>query len=235
MYAFGRDFNYASSLLYYLDPAKYILPFAPYNNNLYVMLISQNFLLYLVLAIGFTLWTIFFIPMNIMITSRILLAMSFDRLLPRRLAEVSAKHATPTYATAIMVGIGLAWIALMVTYPALYALALAFNFIIPLFLGNLSGFLFPFRMKRVYENSPIKYSIGGVPAISICGGLGAAFFAVIGYEFATNNLLFVNAPFPVELTIGVFASGLVLFVIAYLYRKSEGLDLMLAYKEIPPE
>ena len=235
IYAFGRDFNYAANLLYNLDPAQYVPPMAPYNNYFYNMLLSHNFVLYLVMAIGFAAWSIYFIPMNTMITSRILLAMSFDRLLPQKLASVSERHATPTYATGFMVFIGMLSMVLMVTYPALEALALAFNFIIPIFLGNLSRVVFPFRLKALYESSAIKYDVAGIPLVSICGTIGMVFMAVIGYEFATNNLLFANAPLPVELTFGVFASAVFLFVIAYIYRKRKGLDLMLSYKEIPPE
>ena len=90
-------------------------------------------------------------------------------------------------------------------------------------------------MKTLYQNSPIKYSIAGILAVNICGAIGASFLAAVGYAYATNSLLFVNAPFPLELTPGMFTSGVLLFIVAWIYRKRKGLDLMLAYKEIPPE
>ena len=53
--------------------------------------------------------------------------------------------------------------------------------------------------------------------------------------FASNNAYGVNSPFALMGVLVVTLSAPLLFAVSYLYRKRQGLDLMLVFKQLPPE
>jgi hypothetical protein len=57
----------------------------------------------------------------------------------------------------------------------------------------------------------------------------------LDYMFLTQDVLFANSPNSLALILGISVSGLLVFFIARAYRRSQGIDVDLAYQEIIPE
>jgi len=51
----------------------------------------------------------------------------------------------------------------------------------------------------------------------------------------TNSVYGVNSFWSLVAVVLTVVAGLLIFIASYAYKKSKGLDLMLAFKQIPPE
>jgi cytochrome c biogenesis protein CcdA len=74
-----------------------------------------------------------------------------------------------------------------------------------------------------------------VPVISIAGVLSTFILLGVGYLFLTNSVYGVNSFYSLLAIVLSILLGVAIFGVAYAYRRSTGLDLMLAFKQIPPE
>lgn len=173
--------------------------------------------------------------------SRMLLAMSFDRLLPEWMGKVNKKGAP--YA-AIWLGIGVA-VALTVVFEVLPNIAevlfwSSFASLAGVTLTVIAGTIFPWRMKDVYEVSPAsQYRLGGIPLVTAIGIIGTAFMLTMSLTNLFNSTfgLFGTGAARVGL---VFAVALILvaaigYVGAKWYRRSTGIDILLNFAAVPPE
>lgn len=82
----------------------------------------------------------------------------------------------------------------------------------------------------VKVNTLRKLQLGGVPLVSVMGLIGLVYVSYIAYSFwmATVDVG--------RYTILAMAlSGLIIFYFAKWHRKSQGIDLELIFKQIPPE
>jgi APA family basic amino acid/polyamine antiporter len=100
-----------------------------------------------------------------------------------------------------------------------------------------AAIIYPYRRRDIFDNADKISSrrIGGVPVITIFGLLTLVSSVIIVYSVVAPIL---TATFPTVLVEGIIPSfiiGVILFVIAWVVRKSQGLDLSLLQKEIPPE
>jgi hypothetical protein len=114
----------------------------------------------------------------------------------------------------------------------------AFAQIITLGIGCLAASLLPFKRKDLYETAPIRGYIGPIPKLTLIGILGAIGAALIVINFARDSSSGVNpsaAPTMFWVSLGMFPAGFVLYYISAAIRKRQGVDIGLAFKEIPPE
>jgi amino acid transporter len=167
--------------------------------------------------------------------SRVIFAMSFDRMLPSRLADVNPRFGTPVKALVVA---GVAAILCVYFWFAGFASALINGGIILSFIYLIAGIaaiVFPYRMKSTFEASAVNYRLGGIPVISIVGVAMVGLWAWILEAALTSPALGVLGAPVYTLTVVLFGSGLVAYFIIKGYWKSKGVDISLAFKEIPPE
>jgi amino acid transporter len=221
------------------------LPVQP-TVNLLISLTTPSWLGFLInlnVSLGF-----FLVALSYFMTfSRILFAMAFDRILPEKIASVNDKYHSPHLAV-LIIGVFTTIFATMIWFAGWAAaylntsLAEPIAYIIP----GLAALLFPIVKKDLYKstvkNLPgwLSAEIAGVPVVSL-GGLAV----VLIWGFAVYSLLFpvtayqylgASAPLAIGLTIVLVVFGLVLFEASRLYhKKKDGIDIILASKEIPPE
>jgi drug/metabolite transporter (DMT)-like permease len=92
--------------------------------------------------------------------------------------------------------------------------------------------LFPFVRKELYNASPIaRYKMGSVPLVSVLGAITFGFFAFLIYEAAASSSPSSIATFVVATLI----FGSIYFVSRLYHKKRDGMDISLAYAQIPPE
>jgi hypothetical protein len=96
--------------------------------------------------------------------------------------------------------------------------------------------ILPFRKKQLYANSPIaRYKILGLPLLTVTGFVTAAFLGFNLWHWFTNDLYAVNNSDSLWFMFGMYLLALIIYIVAKVYRKQQGIDLSAVYKEIPVE
>jgi basic amino acid/polyamine antiporter, APA family len=192
-------------------------------------------LLFLMMA-GIVVIGAYLVPSQILYPTRMLFAWSFDRLIPKQVADVSPRTNSPIIATVITI---IACEILLALYGTNQI-----TFINPILIfgtecliGSIAALLMPFlpKSRDFYNNSIIKREILGIPAITV-----AAFFAIIFWGTAlyialTRSSLGANAASNIRIWIGVFVAPIIYYLAVKFFRRREGLDLTATFAELPPE
>lgn len=233
----GYDFLSSASYVYNYAPANYPLGVPPFV-NFFASLLSGNAILNVIIGISWIVWPVAMALLIMVGYSRLLFAWSFDGVLPRALADVNERTHSPL--KAVVVSFVAAWIGLWLTINVTQFLTfLAFSLLLSLvfwFSVAIAGALLPFRLPKVFEASPARRRIGGIPVITIAGLVLALWVLAEFYWALTVPGLFIpNAGEGILVTGGVMAVGAVIFIASWYVRKSRGFDPNYVYREIPPE
>ncbi len=179
--------------------------------------------------------------MDLIVLSRLFFAWSFDRLLPSGITHVSDRFKTPTYAIGVswILGIIFGALTLVPTYNIAAFLAAAGWLVFTTFLAvGLTAIVFPFAKKKLYDTMPMKASVGGVPVLTIAGILSAILFGMMASVYIWSPTYAAAGGTWGDLTTGIlvffYIVAIVIYFGAYAYWRNKGLDLSLAFKEIPP-
>ena len=232
--SFGESFleNWSSLAASGTAPVPGIGGFIPF----FALLVYQNIPLYFVMFIALWLPTFFAgVPLFISQT-RYMFAMSFDRILPEKVASVSDRFHTPVVAT-ILVFIGaMLGLSLMAILPNSGEFATAtfavftFGFIIP----ALAAIIFPFRRKQMYEDAFVAKKKFILPLISWLG-VGSAVYLIYSTWLAHQSGSLPIDSSSLTLYGAIYVLGILVLVIGYFRARVKGLPLELVFKEIPPE
>ena len=230
--ALGTDFYRAIGYLWW--NAANPLPMQPYLPA-FVGIMNPNPVVYLVVSLSYLIWGVWFVPQNIMLNSRTMLAWGFDRIVPKKFAEVSEKYHVPIFNILVVFVIAAIFLVIYATTAWVTMVSSIFALsIIAAFVG-LAAIVFPYRRKPLYEASAVKWSVGGVPVLSILGFLTLLGCLFLGYFYLSQDVLLANSIYSLYMIAGIFISGFLIFFIARAYRKTQGIDVDLAYQEIIPE
>jgi APA family basic amino acid/polyamine antiporter len=174
------------------------------------------------------------------VTTRVLFALAFDRLLPVSVAKVNERNHAPMVAIAIVVVVGIGF-CILTTYANLsniVALESLFFALILLAGGIAATFLALRRPDLVLKPGETDVARWlGVPTITWIGGLttALALFTIIEVIIHSNVYGKFNAQSVTTLVV-VLAAGPVIYLIANaLRRRRNQLDLTMAMRELPPE
>lgn len=178
--------------------------------------------------------------------TRVMVAMSLDRLLPEQVSRVSERFHTPVNAHVIYF---LASIPVILLYNnfvygtgddtttwASLTLGVTFACGYVFVATALAGALMPFRAKALYEASPgSAYTVAGFPLVTLVGLLGFVTGCIFLYLFATNAELGLNSELAYRVVGGVLLFSAIWYVVTKLVRRSSGINVDYAFREIPPE
>jgi amino acid transporter len=213
--------------------------------------LTANPLVVLIIGIGFLL-NGFQIVCNCYIgMTRVLVAMSLDRLLPEWFSKVNERLHTPVNAhlayflASVPVILGYNLVTAPFSWTHL-TLGVTFGCGYVFIITCIAGALLPYRAKALYEASPgAKYKLGEIPMITVLGVLGGVIgvFMVGAYLVAPqlgvlgtwDFSAFPSSLLPQIIAIGIIVISWVWYVIAKNSQKSKGIDVDFAFKEIPPE
>lgn len=231
--AFGYDFQGALSYNAAVVPeaSTSITPYFPFLTGI----LTNNVLVTGVIAAAFVAWIYFWIPAELIYAQRTMIAWSFDRLAPEKLGYVSPRFHTPVIAIVIttLIAVAFMWVIAFTSYGTL---VLIYGILICWGSTMLGGILLPWRRPEMFARSPFaSWKVGGVPVLSLVCGASLAFFAWVFYLLwqdpiaaghSSRNLISIGA---------LFGAGIVWYLGVRLYRKSQGVDVDLAFREIPIE
>ena len=234
---FGNDFM--GSVTYLSNNGLKSYPFvAPAFFFFFVSMLTKSSILIAIISISFIAAFVAALPATFIIATRNLFAWSFDRILPEKLNSVNPRTRSPLVANVVVLVVTLIYLALIV-YGSSTFLEIFFTAglaeLLTFMVVAITGMVFPFRRKAMYDSSPIKQSIGGIPVISIFGLLSLGVYILFFYPLATNNALGANTTKGIWATVIIALIGIILYPISYLVNRSRGVDLGLAFRELPPE
>ena len=244
----GTEFLYiAGAGFWSLIPEASISGFNLWPNILAIALTASP-LVVILIAIGYILNSFQIVNNCYIGVTRIMVAMSLDRLLPAWVSKVNERLHTPVNAHLIyfLASIPVIWAYNKVGGWIGLALGVTFACGSVFAASSLAGALLPYTAKEVYEASPgAKYKLGNIPWVTILGGIGAVFgFAmVLAFLFAPQLGVLGNwnfEDFPKNLWSQIIAFGILLlsgvwYFIAKAAQKRRGINVDYAFKEIPPE
>ena len=170
--------------------------------------------------------------------TRVMVAMSLDRLLPEWVSRVSARFHTPINAQIAYFVASIPVILLYSLWGQWYSLTLGVTFACGyvFVVTALAGALLPYRAKALYEASPgAQYKLGGLPMVTVVGIVGAVVGGIMVAMFIFYDGLGLNTELAHRVVIGVLVVAVVWYWLAKLIQKSRGIDVTYAFKEIPPE
>ena len=173
-------------------------------------------------------------PLTIAAT-RYIFAWSFDRVLPERISSVSERLHTPIIATLIAFVVATLGAVLIIFFPqatpGVIVPIFTFGYILP----ALSGLLFPYLRKDLYEAVfVVKRKILGIPVVTWLGGVSLVSLIIGTYSLRIGGFMNFTLPDYIFYALA-YGVGIVIFVASYYYRRRQGVDITLAFKEIPPE
>ena len=200
-------------------------------------ILTKSPLITVLTSLGLALWMWMWIPAMHTFGVRAIVAWAFDRVAPAPIGRISETYHTPIVAITVTTIVNLIFMALFVFTPwfskiviLIEAAVLAWSVV----LG--AGMFFPYLRPQIYEKSPIaSRKIFGLPIMTV-----ACFLGFIAAQFYFWTLYFdPNAaghdPTQVMIVAGVFVLGFAFYYIMKLIRRSQGIDVTLAFKEIPIE
>jgi amino acid transporter len=183
------------------------------------------------IGLGWILWEVAILAYGIIVLSRYLFAQSFDRFLPEKISSVSPKRSSPTIAllvelvgTLLLIGLASFFYGTLVSlYGAVIASMIYFVFI------GVASVRYALKNEKGQSKA----------LLATAGLLMAIVFAYITYQFLAYNAVWSPPGWPSNwLGFGWAAASFILGVVIYAVSKSyyskRGIDITLAYKELPP-
>jgi len=210
------------------DALKGIMPAIMPSVPFFAGSIAGNGIIGGIIAACCSLWFANTVPPVYTMVSRVLFAMSFDRALPEKISEVTARGA-PIWADSIagifsIVGAVIAYLGIDVILGILdYT---SFNFF---WLYGLALMLLPYTKPEIYKRSPIQWSIGGVPAAVIVGLLSLISGLICTYIGIEEFNVYMNFFAAIMIAVGMAAY-------AWMAHRNvaRGIDVSKIYAELPP-
>jgi amino acid transporter len=212
---------------------------APYFTTL-AGILANNVLLAVLIMAAFVAWFWFWIPAEIAYGTRTMIAWSFDRLVPSHVGYVSRRFHTPVVA----IGIGTAGSIVFMWLIAFHGIALLtlIEALLVIWGSALAAaIVFPWTGRQFFKASPAKaYRVAGLPLMSVVGALGTAFFVVAFVllwrdDNAAGPLLGHAHRTELWIVVGSLLAGAAWYVANKLVRRRQGVDVDLAFKQIPIE
>jgi len=209
--------------------------FYSFNFWTLAMGVTNNVALQYVIGIGWILWNVAILSYGIIVFARYVFAQGFDRFLPTRLAKIS-RFGSPLSAHALDLVITIGLVAVFASFyeslSALFAAVIAS--MIYFFVVGISAVIYAKRNE--------KGSSKGI--LSLAGILMSLVFLFIIYQFIANPTVWGTSATVAGIpgtdvayayAAGSFIAGAIIYLASRSYHKKRGIDIGLAYKEIPPE
>ena len=232
----GREFMHAYG---YVTAAGEVATPAGGNIPGFAMMMTGSPILMILLSLGFIAIGYYFATCVFLNMTRVLTAMSMDGVLPAWFSKVNQKYHAPINAAifylVLAVGFNLwfRWdpdVSQTMTYGG------AFTSVGVIAVTGFAGIFFATRAKTIYDVSPIaRYKLGPLPLITVCGAI--TFLAAGGVTLM--NLIYPELGFTTTAARLLLLLSLVVAAVWFFayraFQKNRGVDIDLAYRQVPPE
>ena len=236
--AVGTEFLYVAGAGYWAGVGEATIAGFWLWPNIIAVALTASPLVIIVIGLGYILNSHQIVHNCYIGMTRVMVAMSLDRLLPEWISKVDEKRHTPVNAHLAYFLASIPVIFLYNLHPDWVALTLGVTFACGyvFVITCLAGALLPYRAKDVYESSPgAAYKVGGVPLVTIFGVIGFILGGAMLLMFMFYAQLGLTSTLAYSVVFGILAVSAVWYFIAKSAQKSRGIDVDYAFKEIPPE
>lgn len=221
--------------------AAYAIPSGPWYQFL-ASLVQNIPLLALVILGSFLFWSLPAMVGNTFMPIRTVFAWAFDRVLPEKLAEVNERTHSPVPAILLIMAVVtgmLAWSVLSTDFFTWLALGVEAG-VVCVVIVAIAALAFPSRRPELYQASPANVRFAGIPVLYIVAPLAILVMLFLTWCTVTFPALALAGNMDNLWQIPAFMGmivviGLVIFYSAKFIRRSQGIDIDLVYRELPPE
>ncbi len=216
---------------------KFPLPIWPYP-FMFAAWLVHNTAFQVIIILVMSLWFFGWVGTLFLSSTRVIFAAAFDRVLPDRAAEVSEKRKVPLYSLILMLlpAVGLAALYSYNSTFHTYTLDATLVIAVTYLFSAIAAVALPWVKPDLWRASPAsKVKLLGVPVVPAAGvvTIGLLVFCLI--EWLTNANYFVNNKSSLIYMASMYVLAIVVYVVARIVRRRQGIDLGLINKEIPVE
>jgi basic amino acid/polyamine antiporter, APA family len=237
----GQAFYNNSSALYweayYGGKVPAAIPIWPYP-VMFIGWLVHNQVFQVALIVVMLLWFLAWVGTLFLSSTRVIFAAAFDRILPDRAAEVSEKRKVPFYSLVLMLLPAVGLSALYAYWSKFYTYTLDATLVIAVtyLFSAIAVVLLPFIKKDLWRASPAsRIKLFGIPIVPAAGVITIGLLGFNLYEWLTNATYGVNNKDSLYYMGAMYVLAILIYVIARLVRRRQGIDLGLINKEIPVE
>jgi APA family basic amino acid/polyamine antiporter len=233
----GTNFLYSSGTLYFEGAENNPLPVPPFLGFFFAMFGNAPIFTWL-LFIMFVCWTVMVYPNGWLSGTRVMMAMSFDRVLPEWLGRVDRRLHVPFNALLAMTAVSIPVAYLYIFQPTLQELTLSYFIMLVTCFGvtTLAAAVFPYTRRALFEASPAsKFKVRGIPLMTIMGLTFFAFMVFCDYQALFADELGVNNSKGLMFLGILWGVAFIVYWTSKLYRRSRGESTDAAYRELPVE
>ena len=180
------------------------------------------------------------IAQSILLSTRHIFAWGFDNVIPSKFASVNERFGTPVFTTLVL------WVVSEIVLWIMIFQSSAISVLTNAGLAEAVGYgpalvaamVFSRRRKDLFNSAPstTKFKVAGVHLITILGAIGSiGFAAIVVFVYAFPQIGFPITAINIGFIISVFLFGGIVYYAAKYYRKGQGVDIDMAFKQIPPE
>ena len=188
--------------------------------------VSSNTAVTWFIGLGWILWNVAILAYGIIVLSRYLFAQSFDRFLPEKVAYVSPKYNSPVVALVI---------ELVGTVVLIGLASFFYGTLVALYGAVIAAMIYFFFIGVAAVRYALKNEKGRAKAIlGASGALMAVVFAYIVYQFLANYTIWGGNWLAYTWVVLSFVGGIAIYAVSKSYHSKRGIDISLAYKELPP-
>lgn len=227
-----------NAMLGLADPAKYgFASGAPAYPEI-TAIASGSWFLGAVAIIGFTVGLYMWIAGTLALASRSMFAWAFDRIMPGKLSYVDNRTHSPAVAIAVITIGGVSATAIYAFTTWFSTLSVLLGYTTTLVVTAVAGTLLPYLHKDLFEASPFRRRVLGIPVMTIVGVLSLLGFSAaiaIMERDPGSGASWKKNPEKTWEALGVYAVALALYYGLKLVRRLQGIRVERAYAEIPPE
>ena len=242
---FGDSFLQSVSYLWGTNASALPLTATPFVTFL-VSLVYPNVILAVLLNSIPIVGAFLLIPSTLLAASRIFFAQSFDRVLPESMSKVNERLHSPLNSVLVMTVIAEIWVVVLYFYGYVASwLSLSLTTPVAWAITAIAAIVFPYAKRDLYERSvevlpkwmrakilglPILVIGGIVQLVSMLIWIGAEFSPIITYMYLGS--LIASA---IGVTAGIFIISIAIYYAMRASRMRAGIDIGMAFREIPPE
>jgi basic amino acid/polyamine antiporter, APA family len=205
---------------------------------LFASWLVHNTTFQVIMILIMSLWFFGWVGTLFLSSTRVIFAAAFDRVLPDRAAEVSEKRKVPLYSLILMLlpAVGLsalyAYNTTFVTYTLDATLVIAVTYLF----SSIAVVLLPWRKPELWRASPAsKIKVLGLPLVPLSGVITIGLLGFCLYEWLAKKIYGVNNSSSLYYMLAMYVLAIVIYVVARVIRRQQGVDLSLINKEIPVE
>lgn len=202
------------------------------------VLVLDNKVLTLIFGMMFLLYDILWMPISFIAWNRATFAWGMDRLGPMWFTDVNPRFATVIKTNYVMLLLGEVGILIYATSPS-YIEGLGITTLEAMSVWGVTGIsaiLFAYRKRSrvIWDASPYRWRIGPIPLITIAGVINTFYIAILLYELETTEGIEWIRNNATWIYLGVWIFSVLWYFVWKRHWLTKGIDISLAWRELPP-